>query len=165
MTNTNCEENRHRYGLWRMNNEMNLGTRECQDCHHEEFFPLNINILDEIKKQEKAKKIILNWISLPNDSIITLGGIYAILDNQLNYLDSKIIELLTNKIKQIALSDNTSIENAEYLNYFVNYIQSNNQEEHEEEQFYQKVDEFYERNQETFRTIFQTPQNIQKKAA
>ncbi len=162
MNNKVCEEMGHQYGIWRANEEMSLGIRNCLKCSHEEILPLNKDILEEIKKQEIAKKQLTNWSSLPNDSIAALSGIYPILDNTLNYLDREKKETLINKIKEISISDNASLTNVEYLNYFISYIESENITEEMSEYFYDKVDEFYNINRETFLSLFNNQDNTQE---
>ncbi len=148
-----CDEKGHRYGIWQTNENMDIAWRHCEKCNYMEQFNIlkeNTIILEQIKLQKIASERVTNWNSLPDDDITALGGVYAILDNQLCYLGKDDRNILIEKMKKIIFSNAVSMENVDYLNYFISYIQSSDTTDEMTDSFYDKLDEFYDVNRSTF---------------
>ena len=96
----NCTLTGHKYGLWQIENEFGV-SRTCNSCGFQRKLPIDIEILEEIKKQEIAKPLLTSFLSLSINDINLIGSIYVILDDVINYIDNDKKLLLITKLNEI----------------------------------------------------------------
>ena len=151
---TKCNESGCQYGLWSVDEKLNICFRKCIKCSNIEELPLTKEILNEIKKQKIAKHYLNHWIEKKTDDyyLSSLGGVYVIFSEYLSYFGKEEKESIFNKLNEISLSPNNSMINLEYLNYFKMHIRNYCYDD----EFYDVLDKFYDENREDFLPLSQT---------
>ena len=151
MNDLDCLETGHHYDIWSTDSDMNEAQRVCLNCSYVERIPMSKEILGQIKKQKIANQHLSRLTLLPRDSMF-IGAVYGILDDDLNYLGKADREVLA---KNISSAVNTcSVENAQYLDYFSNFVSSDLRDIDSVSMFYDKLDEFFELNRDEFLRLF-----------
>lgn len=152
----NCIDHgrQHRYGLWNEIENGTKGCRTCEKCGFQRILPMTEEISDQIQKQKEAVLLLkkLKEIDLSDKNII--GYLYAFLEDYTCYLDKVGKSELIGLMKQLAVSDYISMENATYIEGLSLPIESENDDALKEQ-----LDIFYEYNKQIFSTLLETEMN------
>ena len=110
MEKNNCNENGHRYGLWKIENEHNV-SRTCKECGYVEILPKSEEYDKEIAIQLEAESKVKKLLTIPNDDDNIIAFSYAVIDKFLSFIDDNLKLLLINKISAIQMVTSISEEN------------------------------------------------------
>lgn len=152
-----CTTNGHQYGLWQIENELEV-SRTCKECHLKEKLPVTKESLKEIRKQKEAEILIKKFLTIPNYDNNIMGFTYLILDDYINYTDDTLKSALIKKLNEIILTSLITEENKQLLENFKLAITQNNGE-----LFDNTMTLFEEHNLEYIESpILETNQNFSK---
>lgn len=105
MNNKSCQENKHHYGLWYINNENNKTYRICDKCQFMRELPITEEIITEIKKQEEAAKIFNAFQLVDDNDENIINYLELILEDYINYLNKNDFSKLIKRIKKLEKLD------------------------------------------------------------
>lgn len=142
MEKNNCNEVGHKYGVWDIKGENEI-FRVCVSCGFVEQLPVTAEILEEVKKQIDAGKLLSSFTMLDVSDVNLIGYLNVILNDVVNYVNKDQKASLLAKLKEIENGASLTVENKNFIGRLITAINENNLE-----LFYDTYDLFYEYNYE-----------------
>lgn len=122
MNNKSCQENKHRYGLWDIDNNKNIAYRVCDRCKFIRELPITEEITTEIVKQKEASKIFNAFQLISDNDTNIINYLELILEDYINYLNKNDFSLLIKRIKKLEKLDIIDAKHILYLNQLDTYF-------------------------------------------
>ena len=125
MNNKSCTNDKHKYGLWNIDNEKKCAWRICDKCQFRRELPITLEVKNEIKKQEEACKLFKAFQLVDNNDKNILNYLDLILDDYANYLSKNDFSKSVKRVKELEQLDIIDTQNVLYQNKLETYFEIN----------------------------------------
>ena len=115
MDNKSCVDNKHQYGLWDIDKEIDCAFRVCDKCSFKRVLPITKEVKEEIERQDEALKIFKAFQLVSNEDENIVNYLDLILDDYVNYLSKENFKKLRKRVKVLEDLDIIDAKNVIYL--------------------------------------------------
>ncbi|MCI6265682.1 MAG: hypothetical protein MR598_02410 [Erysipelotrichaceae bacterium] len=129
MKNMECENGKHRYGLWNIVEKEHIVWRKCEECSHILTLPISemeVEYSGQIRMQKEAALFFKAFQNVSNQDENIIGYLNVILRDYATYLGPDNLEVLIHRMDEIEQSDVVDTKNALYINEIQSHLKLNN---------------------------------------